>query len=206
MIDKVTLNAANPRDDEYGRLMLERMNEHHALLYAWGHGHISVENAKNILDVGCGGGKNLYNMAKAAPLSHLYGADISQASLKKTASLCSSLIKAGRLTLTLSDADALLYKDVTFDAVTAFETTYYWKNAASAFKNILSMLSPGGVFLVCNEDGCLSGNEEIGRALSMTFYSADELACLMRGAGFSTVLAYTHENGRWVCAVGRKDI
>lgn len=204
MIDPVTMNAANPKDDENGNLMLERMNVHHAPLYAWGHGHITIEKAKAVLDIGCGGGQNILNMAAMAPAARLYGADISEASLNMTGKVCKSLSDAGRLTLIKSDAGKISLPDGSLDAATAFETTYYWDDIGAAFRNVWRMLSPGGVFLVCNEDGSLKGNEEIGAALSMRFYSADDLSALMRGAGFSGVTGFSHENGRWVCAAGIK--
>ena len=204
MIDAVTLNARKPKDNEYGLAMLNRMNERHKNLHKWGIEHISLDNIKTLLDIGFGGGQNIKNMCEMLPNAKIYGIDYSKASYKRCAELNDIAIKEGRVELTVGSAENLPYSSNSFDVVTAFETVYYWPNIENCFKNIYSVLRENGVFLICNEDSSLVGNEEIADTLDMKFYNESELEEYLKEAGFKTVNTYRHEDGKWICAVAIK--
>ena len=204
MIDPVTMNARKPRDDSYGHAMLERMNEHHRELHGWALAHLSLEGAKRFLDIGFGGGQNIKNLRSMAPEGEFWGIDYSEASLKKCKELNEDGIRQGKVHLAQGSAEALPYEKDFFQLVTAFETVYYWPSIETCFRNVWEVLAPGGTFLICNEDSYLEGNEAIADALHMEFYSPEELEALLRQAGFSQVSTDRHENGKWICAVGRK--
>ena len=38
-----------------------------------------------------------------------------------------------------------------FDAVTAFETVYFWPDLPLCFREVYRVLKPSGTFLICNE-------------------------------------------------------
>ena len=205
MLDRTTLNAANPQPDEYGFAVLERMNSSHYCLTRWGLSFVAPESAGAILDIGCGGGMTLRNFALETE-AELCGADVSEASLKKTAELNAEYIKSGRLHLVKAGAEALPFEKGSFGLVTAFETVYYWRDPVKCFAGVRDILREGGEFLICNEDRDRSRPvvAEYADALGMTLYTAEELESMLREAGFGDVRACTHENGLWVCAVGRK--
>lgn len=204
MIDKVTANARKPKVDEYGNKMLEIMNNRHNPLYIWGLQHISIDRASHILDIGCGGGKNLYNMSEIAKEAKLYGIDYSEASIRKSAQVNKEKIESGKIELTVGSVERLPYKQNFFDIVTAFETVYYWPDIVKSFTNVYKILKSGGKFLVCNEDSSPDGNEELIEALDMNIYSSDELKTFMEQAGFHKTEVYSTNEGRWICAVGEK--
>lgn len=204
MIDEVTMNARKPREDEYGTAMLNRMNQHHKELHQWALEHVSPKNAKAILDVGFGGGQNIWNLLQLAKESKIWGIDYSPASYKKCAELNHTAIEEGRVELSLGSADNLPYSHDSFDLVTAFETVYYWPNIDKCFKNIYDCLHNDGQFLICNEDSSLEGNHELAEALDMSYYNCEDLDKLLHKAGFRIVHTFTHHNGKWICAVGRK--
>lgn len=202
MIDPVTMNARKPREDEYGYAMLNRMNEHHKLLHKWALEHISIDSAKQILDIGFGGGDNIKNMCRLAPDAKIYGIDYSEASYKKCTELNSQAIKNGTVELQVGSADALPYEKNSFDLITAFETVYYWPNIEACFHSIYGLLRDKGAFLICNEDCTREGNEEIAQTLDMNFYDLDDLKKLLLNAGFEAVHTYRHKKGNWICVVG----
>ena len=43
---------------------------------------------------------------------------------------------------------------------TAFETVYFWPEIEKSFAEVRRILSPGGIFLIVNEDDGLSGKNE----------------------------------------------
>ena len=201
---KVTLNARNPKEDEYGYEMLDRMNKHHQKLHKWALEHISIDKASTILDIGFGGGQNIHNLLKLRPNATIYGIDYSSASLKKCMSLNEEYVKSGKVKLQIGSAESLPYSNNMFDLVIAFETIYYWPNIEKCFKNINNILKKNGVFLICNEDSFIEGNEQIAKDLNMKFYNENSLESLLCNCGFIKVSAYTNPNGKWVCAVGKK--
>ncbi len=204
MIDKVTLNARRPKRDECGYKMLERMNKRHKSLSLWGLEHLSLDSAADILDVGCGGGQNIYRMAKTAPKAKVYGVDYSEASIEKSTQVNYDNISTGRVELRYGTAENLPYEKNSFDIVTAFETVYYWENIVSCFENVRGVLRGGGHFMVCNEDCSKDDIAETAEALDMHVYTADEIGGFMEQAGFVQIKKYCNPNGRWICVVGKK--
>lgn len=200
MIDPVTMNARQPQDDAYGLAMLNRMNDRHRELHQWALEHISLEGRTRLLDIGFGGGQNIYNLTHLAPAAHICGIDFSEASCKRCAELNRQAMEEGRVELTLGSAEQLPYEAGSFQLATAFETVYYWPDIVRCFRNVHDVLEEGGEFLICNEDSSLEGREELARTLGMTFYSPSQLEALLHAAGFDTVRTDTHPNGKWICA------
>ena len=204
MIDKVQRNARRPESDEYGMQMLTRMNERHQTLALWGFSHIDLENAKAVLDVGCGGGRNIKNIMEMAKGAKVFGIDYSEMSVRTSIENNKYAVASGRVSVINGTAEDLPYDENSFNAVTAFETVYYWNDIEKCFESIRKCLKDGGQFLVCNEDCDTKGIEETSKELKMNLYTADDLKKIMENAGFSKAEAFSHENGRWVCAVGTK--
>src|SRR5689334_20864443 len=67
--------------DRAGRVVLQRMNDSHSQVTAWGLGHVSVGPGFTILDVGCGGGRTIDRLASMAPKGRVCGIDYSEESV-----------------------------------------------------------------------------------------------------------------------------
>ena len=83
---------------------------------------------------------------------------------------------------------SLPYEDGTFDAVTAFETVYFWSPIKTALAEVARVLRKGGCFLISLE----ASDPDMGemwtkRITGMTVYTADDLKRLLAEAGFSSV-------------------
>jgi 2-polyprenyl-3-methyl-5-hydroxy-6-metoxy-1,4-benzoquinol methylase len=70
-----------------GGLILRTMNHSHAQLISWGLRHISVKRNDAVLDVGCGGGRTVYTIARLADLGTVHGVDYSSASVAASKAL-----------------------------------------------------------------------------------------------------------------------
>ena len=99
----------------------------------------------------------------------------------------------------------LPFEPNTFDVVTAFETIYFWPDAAKGLAEIHRVLKPGGRVLVCYDDeGTTPGAQDIAKQIEgMSLYTAERLESLLSEAGFVQVETHADGQGR-LCAMGTK--
>ena len=107
------------------------MNLSHAGLTKWGLTHASIQPTDTILDVGCGGGRTIDTMAKAASHGRVFGVDYSATSVDVARRVNAAAIEAGRVDVQQASVSALPFAAATFDLVTAVETHYYWPDLES---------------------------------------------------------------------------
>lgn len=142
-------NFKKPKDNFGGRFILKSMNKGHEKLANWGRSYLNIEEAYTVLDLGCGGGRNIeYFLTKA---NKVYGLDHSEASVKMASEINKEAIKSGRCKILVGDAKSLPFKDESMDIITAFETIYFWNDIEECFKEIYRVLKKDGKFLICNE-------------------------------------------------------
>ena len=91
-----------------------------------------------------------------------------------------------------------------FDAVTAFETVYFWPDLPQCFREVYRVLKPGGTFLICNEaNGDTDKDEKWTEIIGgMTIYKDVELKVYLEQAGFHDV--QIHKKKSWLCITARK--
>lgn len=204
MANRLLDNARKPTKTIGGRFMLWGMNLGHNPMAKWGLSHVDFGKSRRLLDIGCGGGKNLENLLKLAPKAKVCGIDYSPASVEKSLSFNREAVSAGKVEVKEASVEAIPYDDGSFDGVTAFESIYFWSNIADSFKEVARVLKKGGVFMICNEAQGPEGLENIAKKLKITFYTGEELKSFMERAGFSKVEIDKHKKGRWLCVTGKK--
>ena len=188
-----------------GRDMILRMNREHGPLRAWGFAHIPV--GRSVLDVGCGAGAALHELAEQYPDANLTGCDISPLAIETAAALNEAFVKAGRMRFLLCGVPDLPFKDGAFDTVFSVESLYFWPDQIAGLKEILRVLAPGGHFMTVLEmvGGMMDERRlAIAEHLRMVCPTPDELRELMKAAGFSNVSTELEPEHRWLCAAGRK--
>lgn len=188
-----------------GRDMILRMNREHGPLRTWGFSHIAV--GCSVLDVGCGGGAALNELAERFPEAKLTGCDVSPLAIETATALNEAHVKAGRMTFHLCGVPNLPFADGAFDTVFSVESLYFWPDALAGLKEIRRVLVPGGVFMTALEmvGGRMNERQlEIVEHLKMFCPTRDELAELMDKAGFSDVKVEFEPEHVWLCATGRK--
>ena len=91
-----------------------------------------------------------------------------------------------------------------FDAVTAFETVYFWPDLLQCFREVYRVLKVGGTFLICNEaNGDTDKDEKWTEIIGdMTIYKDIELKAYLEQAGFHDV--QIHKKKSWLCITARK--
>lgn len=181
------------------------MNIGHEKLAKWGLSHLDLRDKEAILDVGCGGGKNISNFLELAPQAKVYGADYSEASVKKSEAFNRKAIEEGRAKVIHASVEKLPFESENFDLVTAFETIYFWPDLRNNFREIYRILRNGGTFLVCNEVSTLEEAEKWIKYVDMLVFTGDQIAAIMKDSGFEDIQIHERSDGRGMCVMGTKN-
>ena len=189
-----------------GALMLQGMNSGHGELADWGFTHLPPLRPAQIVDLGCGAGRNAGEMLKKYPYAHVTAIDYSPLSVEKAASYNKKSIDAGRCAVQQGNVSKLLFSAGRFDLATAFETIYFWPGLEACFGQVARVLRPGGVFWIVNEsDGTDKTALKYEKLIDgMKCYTAEQLEAALRAAGFSDVRIEHHPEKPWIAVLAKK--
>jgi ubiquinone/menaquinone biosynthesis C-methylase UbiE len=153
-----------------------------------------------LLDIGCGTGRTLHQLAIAHPKMRLHGADLSPPYIKKARERLSSVEE---LTLAVENGEALPWADGTFDAVTS--TYMFHELPRNARRNVMRemfrVLRPGGI-VVIEDSAQVSESPELAEVLKhfpqefhepfYADYLEDDLGAALREVGFGVSSTEPH--------------
>lgn len=105
---------------------------------------LGVFQGDRILDVGCGPGTALTELAAAAPSGHVAGIDLSPLMIKVARRRNKSLVRNGRVSVTEASATALPFPDRSFDKALCVHVIYFWDDLGPGLSEIARVLKPGG--------------------------------------------------------------
>ena len=134
-----------------GKIMVAMMNLGHSPVARWGLRFLELTPDAKVLDCGCGGGANIKRLLKKCPQGIVKGIDYSPVSVEKSKKVNDAAIAEGRCAVLQGSVADMIFADDWFDAVTAFETVYFWPNLPQCFREVYRVLKPGGTLLICNE-------------------------------------------------------
>ena len=187
---------ANPRGIG-GRIVMAIMNRQNAQMYEETERLLRPRNDDIILDIGCGNGIMLEQIAHACDC-HLIGTDISEDALE----IAKRRLAGTNVELLRCPVDDTPLEDATVDKALTINTIYFWEDLASGFEEIARVLKPEGIFI---------NTHYTNRALES--YSHTQFGYRMRTeqevvsaaeiAGF-TVQIKSIMDGRAYCVVGRR--
>ena len=110
-----------------GKIMITGMNSGHAILAEWGMSHFGELIAPyDIVDLGCGGGRNVSELMRRYPVAKVTGIDYSPLSVEKSRKVNKKAIDKGRCIVEQGDVSNLELEENHYDMATAFETIYFW--------------------------------------------------------------------------------
>nr|MCR5407099.1 methyltransferase domain-containing protein [Lachnospiraceae bacterium] len=123
-----------------GKMMVNGMNGGHAAMADWGLSHLERIVPDEIVELGCGGGRNAGELLKRYPFSKVTAIDYSEVSVGKATEYNADAIKAGRCKVQQGDVSALSLPEEKFDLATAFETIYFWPGLEKCFAQVAKVL------------------------------------------------------------------
>ncbi len=187
-----------------GKLMVAIMNVGHSAVARWGLQFLNAAPDAKVLDCGCGGGANIKRLLKKCPQGIVKGIDYSPVSVEKSKKVNEVAVTKGRCDVLCASVAELPFESEQFDAVTAFETVYFWPDLPQCFREVYWVLKPGGTFLICNESNGDSDRDEKWTEIigGMTIYKDIELKTYLEQAGFHEV--QIHKKQSWLCVTARK--
>jgi ubiquinone/menaquinone biosynthesis C-methylase UbiE len=101
-----------------------------------------------LVDVGCGNGKLLFEIAQALPGLKLVGVDIAEQMLAQARENATARRIADKIEFKIGAAERLPFGDNTVDCVVSTLSLHHWANPEIVFQELLRVLKPGGLFLV----------------------------------------------------------
>ncbi|WP_313992666.1 class I SAM-dependent methyltransferase [uncultured Selenomonas sp.] len=198
----------NPRRPEgaAGRAMLARMNESHARLVDWGLAQLDFYAADIVLDIGCGGGNTLAQMAEHVTEGHLTGIDYAQTSVEASRAFNEALIAAGRMEILHGSVEELPFADAHFDKIVTVESFYFWPDPEENLREVARVLKPGGTFLlladIYGRDDLPEGTRAKVADYGLTNPTPEEFQELFRAAGFRATHLGFKEGEYWIAVRG----
>ncbi len=125
----------------------------------------------------------------------VYGVDYSIESVKLSREVNENLIRQGVVEIIEGNVQSLPFEDNTFDAVTAFETVYFWPDIEKCFGEVKRVLKPGGIFLIGMESN--GSNNFIMKFwkhfIDMEMYTDEELFSFLQNNDFSEITSYIRD-------------
>ncbi len=131
------------------RIAANREAEHN--LEEWIFRHVKIDSVANVLDLGCGTGKQLFALKElVAPQSQLVGIDVSEAAvcevMKQAEGKGIENVRAEQCDL---DDVVSKFEGVNFDLVLSTYAIYYSADMAALISSIVKLLKDGGQVFVC---------------------------------------------------------
>lgn len=204
------VNQCRKPKGKFGRFIAKGMNKGHSEMALWGISHISINPKDIILDIGCGGGMNVFNFAKIAQEGKVYGIDYSETSVEVSKKINRIFIESGIVEIKHASVSKLPFSKNTFDTITGFETYYFWPDLINDLKGIFDVLKPKGILLLVNEaykcknEKLRKRNEEWSKIGNFTINTPQEFQDFLQEAGFSEIKVITDDNKGFILVIGKK--
>lgn len=172
----------------------------------WTIGQLQIQPSDHVLEIGFGPGHGIRQVARLVAHGRVAGVDFSEAMLKQALRRNAAAIDAGLVELQLGDATALPFPHESFDKIFATNVVYFWKEPVATLHEIRRVMKPGGrlaLYVISKED---IAKFKVTQTGLYHLYSGEELAGLLRQAGFHQARFATrperHRTG--ICAIAEK--
>ena len=209
LINRLIKQGSNPKG-RLGRIIAKGLNKHHAKIASWGLSHLQVNIEDTILDIGCGGGRDVKVLAEIVINGKIYGIDISEESVKVAKHTNKEFIEIGRVKILKASVSSLPFEKHTFDLITGIETYSFWPDFSNDLKEIYRALKPGGTLALIQGD-YISENEihrrkseKWARRGNFHIFSPEEIQNFFKQSAYSNIEVIEEKEKGWLIVIGKK--
>jgi SAM-dependent methyltransferase len=139
---------------------------------------LDVSPTDRILEVGCGPGVALAELARRAPDGYVCGIDRSEVMVGQARRRGAGPVRAGVLDIRLGSAEHLPEFDRPFDRIIAVNSLGFWPEPVARLEEMRKALRPGGVIAIASQPRCPGATAETSAA------AAAEICARLQAAGF----------------------
>lgn len=147
---------------------------------------LSIAAGDHVLDVGCGYGRSLTELAARASDGKVVGVDPSEVMKDMAVRHAGDLIASGRVHVVTASVESLPLPDASFDKALCVHVVYFWRDMDRAFAEVTRVLKPGGRLALLFRTNA-SQTAKAFPADVYRFPALDEVRAALERAGFSTV-------------------
>lgn len=202
------LNQCKKPTGELGKTVVDDMNVRHFELTSWGLKKVHIKNSNTVLDIGCGGGRTVYELASTVTSGKVFGIDYSLDCVKWSKDYNKKFIDNNTVEILHGSVEKLPFEDDKFNIITAVETIYFWPHILENFKEVKRILKQSGKFVIICEmyssERFKERNDELVAASDMKLYTPEQLKDLLKQAGFSEITIDLIEEKNWLCCTCEK--
>jgi ubiquinone/menaquinone biosynthesis C-methylase UbiE len=148
------------------------------------------------LEIGFGGGSALSRLVKCASSGIIAGVDISPEMVRRAERKFGSEILVGRLQVQVGDVSKLPFGAGAFDRVFTINTIYFWPSALEGLSEIYRVLRHDGRAAISIRSKDKMEKQSVTK-YGFRLFSADEVAGLMRQAGFRDIRVDHRDQDKW---------
>jgi ubiquinone/menaquinone biosynthesis C-methylase UbiE len=144
---------------------------------------LGINRIDHVLDLGCGHGHSLTELAARAAAGHVVGVDPSELMVEIASRRNRMPINAARVDVVLASAESLPFPEGAFDKVLCVHVLYFWTDIGACLREIARVLKPGGRFALLfrtkNDPAAAAFPADIYRFPALT-----DVAKALEGASF----------------------
>jgi len=193
-----------------GWLMGPLMNWRHRPLSRWTIELMDIQPNSYILDIGCGGGMTIKEIARIANGGFVAGVDYSAIMVQQALKHNAAAVGVERVAVKRGDISNLPFEDASFDRACAIESFNYWPEPVAGLKEVYRVLKDRGLVAITT-----AWNKELddqpkyaamARKMQFPLYAGAEMVAMLTAAGFSEVKFRLKDGRGWLCATGVKQV
>ena len=185
----------------FGSLVLTRfMNLGNRRLIGSTLATLGLSPEHHVLEIGFGGGSALSNLAGFVSTGEVSGIDFSPEMVRRAERRFRRQIAEGRMRVQLGDVSRLPFPDAAFDRVFTVNTIYFWPDAMQGLEEIRRVLKGDCLAAVSIRSREKMEKVAVSR-YGFRLFSPQELADLMRQAGFHDIRVDHRDQGKFVDSV-----
>jgi len=143
---------------------------------------LAIKETDHVLDIGCGHGRSLPELASQTPKGRVAGTDTSDLMVEIATGGSANFVRSGRVEVVKASVEALPFTDASFDKIMSVHTVYFWPDLSRSVKEVARVLKPGGrLALLFRTDA--SKATEAFPAETYRFPSLDQMEAALVAAG-----------------------